>query len=1078
MRRTRHPTNITTGKRCLCFLLTFILSAMTLFVGFTAAGSVDVKAAEASQKAKAFDPFAEGASYSCVLYNNTNGLSTSEANAITQTNDGFIWIGSYGGLVRYDGIHFKRKDSLLGISSVVCLMADKKDRLWFGSNDSGLAMLYHDEVTHWGVDDGLKSLSVNSIVEDTDGTIFVGTKDGIYTIDDSLKLHPLSDSRISHFSVAEMKIGSDGLIYCLSLDNHLAVLKGENIVQYYNEDMLPVVSANCLLPDKDHPGYIYFGSDFGGLYYCDMNGEPQVVKVYSDECLKKIDSISYVEDRIWICASDKAIALDNGDLRVLENIPMNNEIHSVMADSEGNLWFTSTRQGVMKLMPNRFTNVFENYQLDSEVVNATCIYDEKLFIGTDTGLTVIDKNGVCETLKLKNSVVPDGTATKYTDLIKLLKGHRIRSLTKDSRDRMWIAVWTGLGLLCYDHGSLKMYTIADDLINNKVREICEMRDGSIVVATNAGISILKDDQVVRSYSKFEGLENPLILTVAECADGEIIAGSDGGGIYVINGDKVETLSLSDGLTSDTILNIKPDHKRDILWVITSNSIAYMTRDHQITTIEKFPYTNNFDIIQNSKDEMWVLSSNGIYIVRTEEMLQNEDIHPAHITTSNGLFCTSTPNSRSYVAENGDCYLAGNDGVVKVNIETGLDTAPDYKISVPFIDADDSRLYPDENGSFKIPFNTKTLTVYGFIFSYSLITPKVSYCLEGFSDEYVTIDFEEMGPVVYTNLGGGKYSFVLKTTDPIGDDEQSVSVTIVKEISLFESPWFYILAGIAAIVIIVVSVRTFVNKKVEKMQRKHQEEVEKERIQSELNTATQIQADMLPRDFPAFPERKEFELFASMDPAKEVGGDFYDFFLIDDDHIALVMADVSGKGVPAALFMVNAKTLIKNRALMGGGPAEILDYVNEKLSERNKLQYFVTVWLAIVDLTTGKGLAANAGHEHPSLRRKGGEFDLVIYNHSPGVAMFESMLFREHPFELKPGDTLFVYTDGVPEATDNENNLFGTDRMLAALNRDTDADPETLLRTVRKEIDDFVGGAPQFDDITMLAFRYHGSDDPV
>ena len=254
--------------------------------------------------------------------------------------------------------------------------------------------------------------------------------------------------------------------------------------------------------------------------------------------------------------------------------------------------------------------------------------------------------------------------------------------------------------------------------------------------------------------------------------------------------------------------------------------------------------------------------------------------------------------------------------------------------------------------------------------------------------------------------------------------------------------------------------------------------EKERIGAELSIATQIQADMLPRDFPAFPERKEFELFASMDPAKEVGGDFYDFFLIDDDHIALVMADVSGKGVPAALFMVNAKTLIKNRALMGGGPAEILDYVNEKLSERNKLQYFVTVWLAIVDLTTGKGLAANAGHEHPSLRRKGGEFDLVIYNHSPGVAMFESMLFREHPFELKPGDTLFVYTDGVPEATDNENNLFGTDRMLAALNRDTDADPETLLRTVRKEIDDFVGGAPQFDDITMLAFRYNGNDEPV
>ena len=250
--------------------------------------------------------------------------------------------------------------------------------------------------------------------------------------------------------------------------------------------------------------------------------------------------------------------------------------------------------------------------------------------------------------------------------------------------------------------------------------------------------------------------------------------------------------------------------------------------------------------------------------------------------------------------------------------------------------------------------------------------------------------------------------------------------------------------------------------------------EKERISTELNIATQIQADMLPRDFPAFPERKEFDLYASMDPAKEVGGDFYDFFLIDDNHLALVMADVSGKGVPAALFMANAKSLIKNRAQIGGGPAEILDYVNEKLCEGNKLQYFVTVWLAIIDLSTGKGVAANAGHEHPALRRADGDFELVIYPHSPGVAMFDEILFTEHSFELYPGDALFVYTDSVPEAADNENVLFDTDRMLKALNKDPGAEPETLVRTVRSEIDRFVGDAPQFDDITMLALRYNGA----
>ena len=251
--------------------------------------------------------------------------------------------------------------------------------------------------------------------------------------------------------------------------------------------------------------------------------------------------------------------------------------------------------------------------------------------------------------------------------------------------------------------------------------------------------------------------------------------------------------------------------------------------------------------------------------------------------------------------------------------------------------------------------------------------------------------------------------------------------------------------------------------------------EKERIGAELNIATQIQADMLPRIFPPFPDRNEFDIFASMSPAKEVGGDFYDFFLIDDDHLGIVMADVSGKGVPAALFMVIAKTLIKNRAQMGGGPGEILEYVNEQLCEGNDAELFVTVWFAILDLKTGKGVAANAGHEHPALRRAGGQFELVVYRHSPAVATIEGMHFREHEFELHPGDSLFVYTDGVTEATDAQNKLFGTDLMLSALNREPDAPPEKLLRNVRADIDSFVGSAPQFDDITMLGLTYTGME---
>ena len=249
--------------------------------------------------------------------------------------------------------------------------------------------------------------------------------------------------------------------------------------------------------------------------------------------------------------------------------------------------------------------------------------------------------------------------------------------------------------------------------------------------------------------------------------------------------------------------------------------------------------------------------------------------------------------------------------------------------------------------------------------------------------------------------------------------------------------------------------------------------EKEKIGAELNVATQIQADMLPRIFPAFPDRREFDLYALMHPAREVGGDFYDFFLIDEDHLCMVIADVSGKGVPAALFMVIAKTLIKNQAMMGDNPADILGKVNEQLCEGNDAMLFVTVWISILTISTGKGIAANAGHEHPVIRRAGGSYELVVYRHSPAVAAMEGMRFRQHSFELHPGDRLFVYTDGVPEATNAENELFGNERMLDVLNSQPARKPHALLETMKREIDIFVGEAPQFDDITMLCLDYFG-----
>ena len=276
---------------------------------------------------------------------------------------------------------------------------------------------------------------------------------------------------------------------------------------------------------------------------------------------------------------------------------------------------------------------------------------------------------------------------------------------------------------------------------------------------------------------------------------------------------------------------------------------------------------------------------------------------------------------------------------------------------------------------------------------------------------------------------------------------------------------------------------------EKMQGYIQEIVqitaEKERLDTELSVASAIQANMLPSTFPAFPSRKEFDLYAVMDPAREVGGDFYDFFLLDDDHLALVMADVSGKGVPAALFMVISKTLLKNVTLSGvyNSPAEILSDVNNRLCEGNEDNMFVTVWLGILTISTGRLVSASAGHEYPVFYRKSSGFSLEKDRHGMAMGAMEGSRYRETSWQMNPGDMLFLYTDGVPEANNSREELFGIERMLSALEsslkeivsatQQGNPDLKLFLRTVRRHVDSFVGETPQFDDLTMMCVSYLG-----
>ena len=250
--------------------------------------------------------------------------------------------------------------------------------------------------------------------------------------------------------------------------------------------------------------------------------------------------------------------------------------------------------------------------------------------------------------------------------------------------------------------------------------------------------------------------------------------------------------------------------------------------------------------------------------------------------------------------------------------------------------------------------------------------------------------------------------------------------------------------------------------------------ENERITAELELASKIQSSMLPSIFPAFPERGDVDIYAVMDPAREVGGDFYDFFFIDPDHLGIVIADVSGKGIPGALFMMISKVILQNCASIGGSPAEIMKRTNKMICANNKEEMFVTIWFGILDVSSGQMKAVNSGHEYPAFRKKDGKFELMKEKHNIATGIMEGVSYSEYEIQMEPGDKIFLYTDGVPEATSKEMELYGTDRLIDALNQKGDGTPYDILMEVRHSVNEFVKDAEQFDDLTMMCVEYRGT----
>ena len=721
--------------------------------------------------------------YAARLYNAENGLPTSDANTILSTSDGYIWIGGYSGLIRYDGSTFERQDPSNGLTNAKVLFEDSRKRLWVGTNDNGVVVLDKGKTTHFTYKDGLQASTVRAFAESSDGTVFIGLSNGVSYVDGNMTLHPLNDSQLNNEYIIQMTSDASGTVYGSTRNGDIFCIEGTRMSAFYHGDDIGVGKVTALFADPKAEGALYIGTDSDKLFYGSVSDNFSGLRGIDIAPSNNVCCIGYASGRIWVVSNNMIGYLDEEEkFRLLEDIPLNSMIETMTEDYQGNLWFTSSRQGVMKIVMSNFRDLTEYAHLSEEVVNSTLLHRGLLYIGTDKGLQIIDAS----------------FRQTENELTRYIGDTRIRCLAEDNDGNIWISTYTnGLGLVCYTaEGKIVTYNEDNGFINNGTRCSVIASDGSVLECTNGGLAIIKNGEVVRTVGAGSGISNTVFLTAAEGADGKIYIGTDGDGIYIIDGSKIVKKGRDDGLTSDVILRIKRDDKRGVFWIVTSNSIEYM-KDGEITHVSRFPYTNNYDVFSDDNDNLWILSSYGIYCVKAQELIDNQNISYRLYNTVDGLPSVPTGNAVSFLDTNGDLYIAGRSGVSKVNINNFFDHSGSIKLDVRSIYCNEEEIKRDENGSFVIPAEKGRIQIRISVLNYNLSNPTLRIYLEGANDAGITMTQSELTALEYTDLPYGDYKLHVQLID-----SSTQSVYQEETFSLKKLPQFFELIGVRIALIVI------------------------------------------------------------------------------------------------------------------------------------------------------------------------------------------------------------------------------------------------------------------------------------
>ena len=730
------------------------------------------------------------AEYEPTLYDLNSGLSSLEINAIAQTDDGYIWAGSYSGLYQYNGNHFNKVNLGNKIRNVMALYVDANNLLWIGTNDNGVACYNPDSgsVTHYTTAEGLASNSIRCIYGDELNNIYIGTVSYLTVIDTENKITTYDDySNIT--CVQSLSYSHRGIISGVTNSGIVFFLKDGKLLYEMTFDDAEGIYYTSVCARKDN--FYLLGTSSGDIYSCSFNNKPiNITPFHTNTELSSINSIVFDTQAggYFICAENGLGYLHTDtSFTDMATTEFKNAINGAIRDYQGNIWFSSNKQGISCYSKTPFVDIFKLAGIDQHVVNCIEESNNDLYIGCDDGLVVLNRF----TYQKKNY-----------PFINDFSGIRVRHILKDRNGNLWISTYGSEGLWCIapDYSS-KCYNESDGTMGGRFRFTTQLNDGTILASSSTGLTFIKNGKITATLGEANGLTTPEILTVVQTNDGSILAGSDGDGIYVIKNKKiVDHIDAKDGLHSQVILRIVKCQEGYLY--VTSNALYYHT-DTELKQLRNFPYSNNYDVYTAPNSEVWISSSAGIYIVKQKNLLEDTDYPYVLLDKTRGLNTTLTANAWNFVDLEHNLYLCCTTGVKKISISNYNQYNTDYNLMINRIVTDNNLEITANENIYTIPANANRVVISPAILNYTLSNPLIHMYLEGFEETGTTVYQNELQEMTFTNLPHGTYQFHIEILD---DKTQNILketvITIKKEAKLYESRVFkaYVIIIFGAILI--------------------------------------------------------------------------------------------------------------------------------------------------------------------------------------------------------------------------------------------------------------------------------------